>query len=68
MALYFFGLNDDPPPQHQLAEELASDDEAQGIAEVIAEELGRNAMSRPRIGVFNEAGNRISEARYAGGR
>ena len=64
MALYFFGLNDDPPPADQVGEELVGHDEAQKIAGVIAEELARNAASGARIGVFDSAGKRVGEARY----
>ena len=64
MALYFFGLNDDPPPPDQMGEDLVGHDEAHKMAEVIAEEIGRNAPSGSRIGVFDSAGKRIAEARY----
>jgi uncharacterized protein DUF6894 len=64
MALYFFGLNDDPPPVDQVGEELVGDEEAHRMAGVIAEELGRNAPSGSRIGVFDSTGKRIAEARY----
>jgi len=62
MALYFFGLNDDLPPAGQLGEELTSDEAAHKVAVVIANELGRNALSGLRIRVYK----RISEAHYAG--
>jgi hypothetical protein len=64
MALYFFGLNDGPPPADQVGEELAGDEEAHKVAGVIAQELGRNGPSGARIGVFDSAGKRIAEARY----
>jgi hypothetical protein len=64
MALYFFGLNDDLPPADQVGEELVGDQEAQKIAGVIAEELGRNTALGSRIGVCDGAGKRIAEARY----
>jgi len=64
MALYFFGLNDHPPPVDQVGEELVGDEEAHKVAGVIAEEIGRNAPSGSRIGVFDSAGKRIAEARY----
>ena len=42
MALYFFGLNDEPPPDDQVGEELVGEEQAHEMAGVIAEELGRN--------------------------
>ena len=64
MALYFFGLNDDPPPREQVGEDLIGEDEAHRMAEVIAEEIGPRCPSGSRIGVFDSAGKRIAEARY----
>jgi hypothetical protein len=64
MAVYFFGLNDDPPPADQVGEELVGADEAHKMAGVIAQEIGRNDPSGSRIGVFDSTGNRIAEARY----
>jgi len=64
MALYFFGLNDEPPPDDQVGEELVGEEQAHEMAGVIAEELARNAPAGSRIGVFDSAGKRIAEARY----
>jgi hypothetical protein len=60
MPLYFFGLQDDPPPEHQIGEELADDDAARRFAGKVAEELGRNGGSRRTVGVYDANGKRIS--------
>jgi hypothetical protein len=55
---HFFALSEAAAPPEQDGETLASDAEALKIAELIADDLGRNG-SRPRISVFNAEGKRI---------
>ena len=58
MPLYFFGLNDQPPTED--SEVLPDDNAARRLAEQVADEIGRNGSSQPRIGVYDANGKRIS--------
>jgi hypothetical protein len=60
MPRYFFGLDNAAEPPEQDGEELANDKEALKYAEVIADELGRNA-SRKGVVVFNAEGKRVRD-------
>jgi hypothetical protein len=60
MPQYFFGLHDQPPPEHQIGEELSDDDAARRFAEAVAEELGRNNGSPPTVRVYDVEGKRIT--------
>jgi hypothetical protein len=59
MPLYYFGFDKAGQPPEQDGEDLPNDAEALNFAELIADELGRNASHRPQIDVFNAEGKRI---------